>query len=57
MTIMTFALTIGAQGQTEIVDTAQFVADYPTYLYASPAQEGGVHETIECFVEGTKSWQ
>ena len=35
----------------------EFVVDYPTFLYARPAQEGGVHETIECFVEGTKSWR
>ena len=35
----------------------EFVVDYPTYLYGRPAQEGGVHETIQCFVEGTKSWR
>jgi len=35
----------------------EFVVDYPTFLYARPAQEGGVHETIECFVEGTESWR
>ena len=28
VTMMAFVLTIGAQGQTEVIDTAQFVAVY-----------------------------
>ncbi|MBQ6203534.1 MAG: hypothetical protein IJK46_05510 [Prevotella sp.] len=54
---MTHGLSDDREHITWFSFEGEFVVDYPTFLYGRPAQEGGVHETIECFVEGTKSWR
>ena len=51
MTIMAFALTIGAQGQTEIVDTAQFVAVYDYECRTLDDEDAPVTDRMQVVVQ------
>ena len=51
VTMMIFALTIGAQGQTETIDTARFMAVYDYQCRTMDDEENHVVDSMEIVVQ------